>query len=296
MVNYVDLDLIKLLLYNTKSNVLKDKIVNELTALKEEISYVISVGEYFLDRCNYNRNSLEDIKKKLNSCRKEIFKRLTSISLSLTIVTSGALGLNSYLKKVDTASDSLEGNATYSDIYSEEDVIKKDVSNDFVNEQEFYLFEAILNDNNSDSNLTVIESIEDNPIIVLKSLLYLLYICTILLIECINMCIVSADVTKKFKYIGIINNINELIRHDIREYKISNLSCKKYKEEYINNLSNVLKQISMYDDLKDRFDQLYNDNKYLLKDMNELFFRISNLPNSLNKEDIAKQVKSLIRK
>ena len=66
-------------------------------------------------------------------------------------------------------------------------------------------------------------------------------------------------------------------------------------KEYKETLNKLLNEINKYEELKARFDELYNQNKYLLDNPEELLSKIDSLSQELSEEDIKGKLKSLKR-
>ena len=117
-----------------------------------------------------------------------------------------------------------------------------------------------------------------------------MYICILLIIE-------IEILIKGFsnKYLGIINNIYQLLEFNIKDYKEDMDKYKKELQEYKFYLKGLLEDINKYEELKDRFDELYNQNKYLLDNPEALLSKIDSLSQKLSKEDIKGKLRSLKR-
>ena len=62
-------------------------------------------------------------------------------------------------------------------------------------------------------------------------------------------------------------------------------------KEYKETLNKLLNEINKYEELRVRFDELYNENKYLLDNPEKLFNKIDSLPKELSKEEIKGKLK-----
>ena len=66
-------------------------------------------------------------------------------------------------------------------------------------------------------------------------------------------------------------------------------------KEYKETLNKLLNEINKYEELRVRFDELYNENKYLWDNPEKLFNKIDSLPIELSKKEIKGKLKSLKR-
>ena len=97
------------------------------------------------------------------------------------------------------------------------------------------------------------------------------------------------------KYLGIYQCLYQLIKCDIVDYKKNKNYFKEMLKEYKETLNKLLNEINKYEELRVRFDELYNENKYLLDNPEKLFNKIDSLPKELSKEEIKGKLKSLKR-
>ena len=97
------------------------------------------------------------------------------------------------------------------------------------------------------------------------------------------------------KYLGIYQCLYQLIKYNIVDYKKNKNYFKEMLKEYKETLNKLLNEINKYEELRVRFDELYNENKYLLDNPEKLFNKIDSLPKELSKEEIKGKLKSLKR-
>lgn len=100
---------------------------------------------------------------------------------------------------------------------------------------------------------------------------------------------------KSSKFIGIIYNLYHLLKENIKDYKENKINYKYALQIYKEKLNNLLEEMNEYEELKARFDELYNQNKYLLDDPEELLSKIDSLSQELSKEDIKGKLRPLKR-
>lgn len=96
-------------------------------------------------------------------------------------------------------------------------------------------------------------------------------------------------------YLGIINNMYQLFENNIKDYKKDKVKYKNELQECKSYLNNLLEQINKYEELRTRFNELYNQNKYLLENPEKLLSKIDTLSQELSKEDIKGKLRSLKR-
>lgn len=118
--NYFDIELIKLLMCNSNNIDLKDNIIEKLNNLKKEINDTVNVYDRTLPRYNYSFDELHRRLIILKNYRKDIFKRVTSTIVSLSIVVGGFLGINTLMKKLSTGKVYPKTTTTYSNEYGKE--------------------------------------------------------------------------------------------------------------------------------------------------------------------------------
>ena len=121
-------------------------------------------------------------------------------------------------------------------------------------------------------------------------MIYTMYIAIISAIECF---LYKKD--KSSRIVGITYNLYQLLKNDIKNYKENKSYCKKQSQIYKKNLNSLLEEMNKYEELRTRFDELYNQNKYLLDNPEELLSKIDSLSQELNKEEIKGKLKSLKR-
>ena len=133
------------------------------------------------------------------------------------------------------------------------------------------------------------ESVPNIGIYIMVSIFpYLIYIYLLLIIE-------SEMLDVNGKYFGIINNICQLLKFNIKDYKKGIIKYKNELQECKSYLNSLLEEINKYEELRTRFNELYNQNKYLLDDPEKLLSKIDTLSQELSKEDIKGKLKSLKR-
>ena len=98
-----------------------------------------------------------------------------------------------------------------------------------------------------------------------------------------------------YKNIGIFNNLYQLLTYDIKECTKTKSKYKDELEQLKLLLNSMLEEINKYEGLKIRFNQLYDQNKYLLDNPEELLSKIEELSQELSKEEIKGKLKSLKR-
>lgn len=189
----------------------------------------------------------------------------------------------------DVSNVELENIEDYLDLnYTELDADKKTVSLEdgaSLSQKGYTEVEKISIDRSREESVT-----STGTYIAISFWFYLMYICILLIIE-------IEILIKGFsnKYLGIINNIYQLLEFNIKDYKEDMDKYKKELQEYKFYLKGLLEDINKYEELKSRFDELYNQNKYLLDNPEELLSKIDSLSQELSKEDIKGKLRSLKR-
>lgn len=135
------------------------------------------------------------------------------------------------------------------------------------------------------------ESYLDKELYQVDSILsYILYILLIVIFE--NIVYIAS---RGEGYFGIFTNMSQLLKYNIGEYNKYKVKHRKELQECKCYLNSMLEELSKYEELKVRFDELYNQNKYLLDDPEELLSKIDSLSQELSKEDIKGKLRSLKR-
>ena len=96
-------------------------------------------------------------------------------------------------------------------------------------------------------------------------------------------------------YLGIFTNMHQLLKYNMGEYNKYKVKHRKELQEFKRYLNSMLEELSKYEELKLRFNELYDQNKYLLDNPEKLLNKIDELSQELNKEEIKGKLKSLKR-
>ncbi len=187
----------------------------------------------------------------------------------------------------DVSDIELENIEDYLDLdYSELEVSKETVSlkNDNDLSQKGYTeVEEISIDKSREESITSI-----GTYLAVSLVPYVIYLCILLGTE-------SSMLDINDKRWGIINSLYQLLKYDMGDYKEEKSKYKKELKECKKYLNNLLEKINKYENLKTRFNELYNQNKYLLDNPEELLSKIDTLSLNLSKEDIKGKLRSLKR-
>ena len=187
----------------------------------------------------------------------------------------------------DVSNIELENIEDYLDLdYSELEANKETVSlknGDSLSQKGYTEVEKISIDRSREESITSI-----GTYIAVSLVPYVIYICILLIIEFEMLNINN-------KRWGIVNNLYQLLKYDIRDYKKDKVKYKNKLQESKSYLNSLLEEINKYEELKLRFNELYNQNKYLLDDPEKLLSKIDTLSQELSKEDIKGKLKSLKR-
>ena len=187
----------------------------------------------------------------------------------------------------DVSNIELENIEDYLDLdYSELEADKETDSlknDDSLSQKGYTEVEKISIDRSREESITSI-----GTYIVVSLVPYVIYICILLIIEFEMLNINN-------KRWGIVNNLYQLLKYDIRDYKKDKVKYKNKLQESKSYLNSLLEEINKYEELKLRFNELYNQNKYLLDDPEKLLNKIDVLSQELSKEDIKGKLRSLKR-
>lgn len=96
-------------------------------------------------------------------------------------------------------------------------------------------------------------------------------------------------------YLGIFTNMHQLLKYNMGEYNKYKVKHRKELQECKRYLNSMLEELSKYEELKLRFNELYDQNKYLLDNPEKLLNKIDELSQELSKEEIKGKLKSLKR-
>lgn len=86
----------------------------------------------------------------------------------------------------------------------------------------------------------------------------------------------------------IIGGIRELLEEN-KDLLSNKGEYNKYQEKITNNLNKIMELINKNDELRSEFDKLYNANKYLLDNPDELYNRIDQVVKN-NYSEVAKKL------
>ena len=347
-INYFDIELIKLLMCNSDNINLKDNIIQELNIFKKEINDNVEGYNRFLSRYNYSFSNKQRILTKLKKYRKQIFGRVTSTIVSLSIVIGSFFGIHTLMKKMSTSKVYPKTTTTYSNEYGKEvldgysfienkeqdstyiyvytdwyddfwrdeikDIYTYDVSNvDLENIEDYLNLNYTELDANKETvslrdgkNLPEKGYVEVEKITIDRSkeelffdinfyisIAVFVYISYILILSFLEWGFFNDD--KPRRYIGIVQNLHQLLKYDIKDYKEDMIKYKNELQECKSYLNNLLEKINKYEELRTRFNELYNQNKYLLDNPEKLLSKIDTLSQELSKEDIKGKLRSLKR-
>lgn len=317
--NYLDLDLIKLILLSDGDYNLKETLINRINALAVEIiDETTKIG----DSCSTLEIALErkkDALKEVKEISKQFRKKIVSLILSVSILSGGAYGIAKLSKRLEEKTDYDKRVQIYSSeggirSYKEEKVLGCDAKpNDTV---VLRIYGSEGTDNNYHYQVYDISNIEYNDMAdyykyvsdnydidgarieiektdyyrgmddtAYMMLMYFFYIFFIVLFELGSASPYREDYSW-FGYIRIKNIIKK--KHEVN-YKKDSL---KARVDDLEGLANeIINKINHNEELRKRFNELYQENKYLLDNPEELIKRVNNLA-TLEKVD---NVKKLIK-
>ena len=317
--NYFDLELIKLIILSDKNVNLKNVIINKIRILCNEI-----IESDKLIRDNYHLIDSKEDKRKialvdLKRIKKEYKKRLTSLVLSASIITSGFVGIPFISKRLSKNYEYNFTNHTYSsvsDYYGQEeeesilffgkgtkadhytfvylDTYSKK-NDDFKARQDIgYLeFEDIygyvnyvkehynefINDDNMYYKIELKNYQKVNTDSFPWALTFLLYVGYLMLL----MFYCSITLLEPFE----INKIKDL-KNKLDEETVNLNEIQAIINEC---LEKMMADINKNDELREKFMKLFNDNLFLLDDTNELLRRVRESYNTNNMEQVKKYVR-----
>ena len=320
--NYFDLELIKILLASDESLDLKQAIVNNIQNLKEEIEHGNKrIDNLTKDALKYIICTSTN-KKEINTISKILRKKITTYLVTLSLIITGGVGLQKGAKSLATQDVYLKTTEIYSSVTDDiktnkekvfsitepsrevkireyesqsktyRNYLEYDVSfEDFDTLKDYYEYgidnyhvegvpgeEKIQNDSAiSKYDDRYIEVISSTYEYIEKGLYKELYFTLCMLIVCM-FSIISIN-----EFSEIINSIIEFEK----ELKKLNNEKKNYKDFSIKlkkAVDKLIIEINKNEDLKNKFNELYDTNKHLLDNPDEIIKKISGM--DINENDL----------
>lgn len=317
--NYLDLGLIKLiLLANGNLDIKKainDNAINLANEIDANIEKIRSKTKDITEKKEITENIGESLIRKIKDAR----KRVVSSILTIALVISGGIGAAKLAKNVSEnggyikytqimTSDGAKYNNANTEVTSNEykdDEVTVKVSQKDGNEYKYQEYDI------SDINLNSIEEYYDyalkNYAIDLENgsleikrdsyqlkkpldeailMVYGMYIILLMLLELFSIGKMSNDDVSWYHYIKIKKILEDTKK--INEEKDDLTAHNKELNDYYDEMMNYIYQDEK---IRNRFNTLYEENKFLLDNPDELYNKVNNISN-LNK---VKEAKKLIR-
>jgi len=313
--NYLDLELIKLIMVINSGDNLSEIVISNVNKLCVEISEnVISIlsKESIIKR---DANARDYINEKITKYTKNLKRRLVSLALSISLITLGGLQVpklaktasenGGYYKKtemvtVDGDEYSKTNKDTTYDEYKEAEVIAKlipivnsennfvsssdyheyDISNvKFDSIQEYYDYaEKTYESDLVNHTLEVQKTSYDfaKPLFQTTITAYACYIIILVMLNFASMIRFKPGTseTSWFEYIKI-----KEIKRLLEKIKTEKANLAEVTDELNDLIAEAMEEIDRDEKLRNRFNTLYEENKFLLENPEELYNRINNLEN-----------------
>ena len=317
--NYLNLGLIKLILLTDKDCNLKDTLVKKTKDLAGEIIEDTANIASSRSTLNYKVDKINKAQEKLNKNKKVLKDRIASLLLTVTLVSSGAFGIaklaktiekySAYGKEILTystkmgTSKSNEGNVLKYDAKPEDSVILRiyddNQTGNSYSYQEYELKDVKYDDiegycdyakDNYDVDADRVEVVRTHyyrefDSSSLAGLAYIFYILILLMADAGTM---SSD-REDYSWIGYIRIKNILKKY--RAVKDEEKDVNKLLDELKVELNDVMDRINHNEKLRKRFNELYEENKFLLDNPEKLLMYVNDIDQMNKVEDIKRLVR-----
>ena len=315
--NYLDLDLIKLILLTDDTYNLRETIIKNIKNIGLKIldsTKKIIVSE---DNLNEQITKRNDLKSTIKDGINDIKKRIVSLALSITLIATGSFGIVKMAGKAENNSDydrkvEIYSTETGNSSYKEGRVLDKNanpsdsvVARIYDNSDNSYHYEEYdISDQEFEDIRDYYDYVRDNydtkgktveverdtyarhnmraDVIVVFHLIYLILL---MLLDMATWSKFPGDFD--FIHYVRIGKIRKLL-DEVRDEKAELADCQGELEELVND---VMNEINKNEELRKRFNELYQENAYLLDDPEELYGRINNLMDIKRVEKVKKLVK-----
>ena len=317
--NYLNLELIKLILLTDKDYNLKDTLIKKINDLGVQI--IDSTTEIV----NSNKTleiALErkrEVLKELNRTLKKLRKRIASLVLSVSLLSGGAYGIAKLSEKIEEKSYYNKHVRIYStenglSDYKVEKYLKYNETPDgtvivkiydnLEDEKNYHYQEYDISDieysNLEDYYKYVVDNydVEDARVEIEKTdyyrslnrygaaiILYMVYIFIITMADICSMSSYREDVSWLgfIKIKNIIKNMHEV------NYQKDRLKVRNDDLEQVVNM--IMSKINQNEELRNKFNELYEQNKYLLDNPEELYNRVNDALQLEKMEDVKKLIR-----
>lgn len=315
--NYLDLELLKLIILSDKSNNLKEVIVEKINTLVEDILVSDGIVKELLREVDSKQDSSLLMKIDLNNIKKDLNKKITSFALSLSLLLGGMIGIplisrkisidNTYIVTEDTYS-SMEEDIKHSekkalvlgyapsskearlDVFDDGHIFHYDISefdiddpieySKYLLENNIYLQQEELDTiDYFDIRVKHYEKKDEFDMETYWSILFLLFLIYILFLLITGpITLINPYNSKKIKEIS-----KKLNDKNVDLYVLSN----EIKEIY----DNLEIEINKNEKLRNKFNELYNANKFLLDNPEQLFNMVNDIISAEKINDAKKLIK-----
>ena len=318
--DYLDLELIKLIIINIDNTDLKKVIYDKLEKLCDDI--IISSKSILKKEENYKyyKSKNDSLINEYNKVKKKFNKKLTSFVLSISLMITGLIGspifarraakklvYDRYLYSYYSSSESYASDRVdegYFGFFGEDDDIYysnltkfdndgKELGNIDLSFLNFNSIEEYVSYISNNKKIDGVYEIKDDESYViefehrkrnLNSKAYVETVILTFLMYCFILLIyIYCDLLDKKTY------------YKMKHYLVE---VKKYKEELDNNNNNVINwfnqlmnEINKNEELRNRFNELFNANLFLLDNPDELYKRIDKICNLEKIENVKKLIR-----
>ena len=325
--NYLDLELIKLIMVINNGDNLKEIVISNVNKLCVEISENVKSILSKESLIENKANNKDDIKEKLARYTKSLKRRIVSLALSMSLITLGgfqvpklaktASEIGGYYRKTEIVT--VDGNEysktakdTKYDEYKEPEVVARlipiiDLENNSVSSSDYYeydisnvkfdsiqeyydyareIYESDLVDHTLEIQKTSYDFVK--PLNLMMISCYVLYMIILVLLNIASTIRFKKEVpdTSWFEYIKI-----KEIKRLLEKIKMEKANLAEVTDELNELITVAMEEINRDQTLRNRFNDLYEENKFLLENPEELYNRINNLEEINRVQD----VKRLIR-
>lgn len=315
--NYLDLELIKLILLTDKEHDLKGIIVKNISDMSDKIvketKSIINSKDYLNNELNTEKRLKMNIQKGI----KNVKKRIASLALSLSILAGGSFGITKLAEKIEDKSPydkkvEIYSTETGSANYTEKIALKSDADpQDSImlriydgDGNDYHYQEYDISDKNYDDMRDYYDYARDNydtkglKVEIEKNtysrhntkvdaivILHIVYLILLLILD-------AATMGKMYDEIDFVNYVRiKNIKKILKQISYDKEKLERYSEEVDVLVNSVLNDINNNDELRSRFLVLYEENKYLLDNPEELYQKINDVKDLENLENVKKLIK-----